>query len=132
MSKNTNKTIKLLAIKKVVNTNKVKFDTFKTKMLLVVKGEEEKGLQEKWVDLKFRQEVKNRPTKTSILVCDEYKVDPPSTYQIVKDKETGKDIYPVCWVREIKEIKEVKRKASQDAFIVDEEDDEELEVEDGE
>ena len=129
MSKNTNKTIKLLLIKKVINTNKNKFNSFITKMNLVVKGEEEKGTQEKWVQVKFRKDVQ-QPQASCIMVCKASDVDAPTKYQVFE--KDGEKTYPCVWVRGYEVCNPLKRKASQDAFIVDEEDDEEVEVEDGE
>lgn len=125
MKEKTNKTIKLLAIKKVVNSGKTKFNTYITKMNLVVKGEEEKGTQEKWVSLKFRKEV-TQPNKSCILICNAKDVDVPSKFVVVE--KDGKKIYPEVWVRAIQEVKELNKKVDQNAFVVDEEDDEEVDV----
>ena len=64
------------------------------------------------------------------MVCNSSDVDAPIKYQVFE--KDGKKEYPVVWVRGYEICNPLKRKANQNSFIVDEEDDEDVEIEDGE
>lgn len=111
------------------NGKKRKFTAYYTKMKLIVKGEESKGKQEKYLTVKFRKEVNTQAIKRGYLIINNSdNLNAPFIYSIEKDEETGKDVYPCVWVRGFDEYVEELRKHDQSDFIIDEEETEKTEI----
>lgn len=54
----------------------------------------------KFTDDAFKDSpVQLKDIKRGILVVDSKFVGCPDKYEITKDKNTGKDVYPICWIR---------------------------------
>lgn len=109
------------------NDGKKKWTEFRTKMNLVVKGEEENGKVSKWVTVKFPSDVDTKELTRGLLTVKVADVNFPSVYEIV-EKEDGKKEYPTVWIREYKEFREITREID-NPFITDEFDTEENEIE---
>lgn len=125
------KELKIKIYKKEVNSsNGRKFPTYFTKVKMVKKGEEDKGRQEVWLNVKFRNNVATSNLRSGTLVVDASQINMPFTYEIVKD-EKGKDVYPTLWVRGYIDFIPKGKQANytQDMFVVDEEDVESGEIE---
>ena len=108
-----------------------KFSAYSTNMNLLVKGEEEKGLQSKKIDVKFDksllgriEEIKGRGD----LICEASDVNAPSVYQVtekigkdgkveLKKDGTPKKVYPSVYVSNYVEYRFNPKKASQSAFV---------------
>ena len=112
---------KVVTIEEVKNGKKLKrsFDTFYTKMKLVKSGEEDKGIQEVWVNVKFRKEVDTKNLKSGYLVVDSKQLNAPFKYEIKKD-EDGNNVYPEVWVREIKKFIPIEVNHQQNEFVTEE------------
>lgn len=120
---------KLATIK--VKGKEKKIRNFWTYMNLLVKGEEEKGLQKKSVTVKFRQDVDNdseydlEDIKNGILTGV---VNAPFIYEIKEDEEGLH--YPELWVRKIHAFKPKESHHKQSDFFI-EEDEKETPYDDG-
>lgn len=130
--------IKLLlkSKKKKSKDGKQQFRTFFTDVMILVKGEEDKGPQKKTITVKFADDVKTKDLVRGLITCDEKDIDLPFKYQILK-KDDGKDSYPIIYIRAIKNYEERKGKSTIKFITEDEEeteetviDESELEVED--
>ena len=108
------------------NGKKRSFIAFYTKMDILVKGEESKGLQTKSITCKFTKDVDTSKIKRGIIEVKDENINSPYVYEIKKDDE-GKDIYPCVWIKKIENYtyKPFKPKDS-GKFHLEEEDDEEL------
>lgn len=77
---------------------KKKWIQFLTPMQLVVKGEESKGKQKRWVTVQFCGEELKKTAEKNITRGDIHvkvsDINYPKIYEITKD-ENGKDVYPV-------------------------------------
>lgn len=124
------KEIKILVFSKQGKVKGKTFFNYRTSMNIVVKGEEDKGLQKKTVDVKFRQTA-NIPGKTigkdylrGYLVCEDSKVDAPIVWAIKEvvneDGETVRK-YPAVWISEVKGYTEAEKRAAQSAFVLEDE-----------
>ena len=109
--------------KKVVKTR-----VFSTLMNLIVVGEEDKGAQKKYLNLKFRQGIDTSKLVRGYIEIEDTpeNINYPFKYEITKDSETGKDVYPCVWVRtdNFKYIEVLKKNNHQDLFVVDDEEEE--------
>lgn len=93
------------------------FPTFKAKMRLVVKGKEEEGKQEKWVDVRFNQEnVKINDLASGTIEVKQENIFVPSRYEI-KENDEGKKEYPHIYIKAIESFVKYKREVSQEDFI---------------
>ena len=97
----------LLKSKKKKAKNGAQFRTFFTDVMIVVKGEEDKGKQKKTLTVRF-----DKPVDTSKLVrgyveVEEKDIELPFKYQIVT-KEDGKESYPSIFIRNIHNYTEKK------------------------
>ena len=93
------KTIKfLLCVKNQTTENGRSFRKFFTFTKILVEGEEDKGLQEKTLTVRFNSELDTKKLRRGILTCDANAVDMPYMWRITKDKKTGKDRYPYIYV----------------------------------
>ena len=83
------------------NGKVVKSRVYFTKLNLIVVGEESKGRQEKFVTLKFRQDINHAHVKRGIIEIEDKPefINYPYKYEITKDPKTNKDIYPTVWIR---------------------------------
>lgn len=111
--------------------NGKKWVSLRTKMNLLVKGEEEKGKQEKWVDVKvydkaYPDDVLSRGIITAYVKDINY----PKVYEITID-ENGKKKYPVVKVFAIQGFTPVEIEYD-NPFVVNEEETEETEIDDSE
>ena len=92
---------------KVLKSKKTEFPSWWTPVTIMVKGEEEKGLQKKGLNVRFTKVAdKKLPLdfKGGIIVIKDGKnVNFPFVYQITKG-EDGEDEYPVVWIRDFDEI----------------------------
>lgn len=76
-----------------------KFRTFFTPVNIVVKGEEDKGAQKKYLTVKFKDGVEHSNLKRGILTCKDEDIWIPYVYEITENQETGKKEFPTVWVR---------------------------------
>ena len=136
--------IKLLITKrtKKIANSKRQFTVYATKMNPPVisvneEGKEIKGEPEtKWVDLKFGKEVPNSFLETiksrGYLVVDNDNVNAPFVYKVEEsaneDGETVKK-YPTVWIHGDCDYFPAPKKQSQNAFVLDEEESEEVSIE---
>lgn len=97
------------------------FRAFTTKMNILVKGEEDKGKQLKYLTLKFRKTCNVDNIKRGYLIVERDKINAPFIYEVKQNiSDEGVDLgkeYPVVWVREYKEYKEVLSYHRQDDFV---------------
>lgn len=103
-----------------------------TPVKIVVKGEEDKGLQRKTVTVKFTQDVRIPEPKNFMLTVDidKKQISIPTVYEIKKN-DKGEDEYPTVWIRGYEAYKELHRKPKEEntAFgVVFESDTEEVEI----
>ena len=94
--------VKLLLMSKLANgQNGQKFRKFFTSLTIVVKGEEDKGLQENTLNVKFKREVNTNGFIRGIVEVQEDKISIPFKWEIKTDEKTGKKKYPTIWIDEI-------------------------------
>ena len=94
--------VKLLLMSKLENgQNGQKFRKFFTCMNILVKGEEDKGLQEKTLNVKFKRDVNTNGFIRGIVEVKEDKISIPFKWEIKTDEKTGKKKYPTIWIDEI-------------------------------
>lgn len=118
--------LRIRLYKKVVNIEEVKngkklkrsFDTFYTKMNIIVAGEEDKGKQLKWVNVRFRKEVDTKDLKGGYLYLDNKDLNAPFKYEI-KVTEDGTE-FPTIWVRGYNRFEPIEVVHSQNEFVSDE------------
>ena len=112
--------IKLLlkSKKKTTSDGKKQFRTYFTSVLILVKGEEEKGKQRKTLTVRFDESVNTKDLVRGIVTVEEKDIDLPFKYQV--QQKDGKDTYPYIFIRKIKSYEE-KRGHSSIEFITDEE-----------
>lgn len=95
-------TYKLLLMSKMNQTaDGRKFRKFFTSMNIVVKGEEEKGLQQKTLNVKFDEKVNTKDFVRGIVQVDENKIEIPYKWEVKEDTKTGKKRFPTIWIKEI-------------------------------
>lgn len=110
---------------------KRKWIQHRTQMKLVVKGEEKSGKQNKWLNVTFcGKELKEQAQKNigrGFLYVKVSDLNYPKLYEITKDEETGKDVYPEVKIfgYESFETKEIEM---ENPFVTDEEDTEETDI----
>ena len=111
--------IKLLlkSKKKTTSDGKKQFRTYFTSVLILVKGEEEKGKQRKTLTVRFDDSVNTKDLVRGIVTVEEKDIDLPFKYQV--QHKDGKDTYPYIYIRKIKSYEE-KRGQSSIEFITDE------------
>lgn len=120
----------LLMSKQAKTKDGKKFRRFWTKALILVKGEESKGKQEKSLTVKFDEGITTKDFVRGILTCEEKDIDLPFVYQIKKD-ENGKDRYPYIQVHKVAKFEERKPKSTIEFKLDDEEETEDVNI-DGE
>lgn len=107
---------------------KRKWLQYRTPMMLVVKGEEEHGKVKKWVNLTFcGKDLKTDNITRGYLHVRVSDINYPKVYEITKDEETGKDIYPETKIFGYESFTEVLPELD-NPFIVEESETEETEI----
>lgn len=119
----------LLKSKKKTNQNGAEFRTYFTDVMILVKGEEDKGKQKKTLTVKFDKSVDTRNIIRGIVKVEEKDIDLPFKYQ-VKEKD-GKESYPTIYIRKIASYEE-RKGASTIEFLLEENDTEETVIDDNE
>ena len=116
---------------KVLKSKNTKFPSWWTPVTIMVKGEEEKGLQKKGLNVRFTKVAdKKLPVgfKGGILVInDGNNINFPYVYQITKG-EDGEDVYPVVWIRDFDEVLPLPQTENTCHFDGDDETSEEIEL----
>ena len=116
--------------KKKSKDGKRKWIQFRTKMNLIVKGEEEKGKQTKWVNLSFcgkeLSDYANKHVTRGNLHVKVSDIQYPKMYEITED-ENGKKSYPEVKIFNEFNFTEVLKDV-ENPFITDEEETEENEI----
>lgn len=122
--------IKILVTSRNVKTKdgKKKFKSFKTKMELVVKGEEEKGKQIRWITTYFAGEQDTKSITRGLLTVKVSDIKYPKIYEITKD-ENGNDVYPSVTIFNYSAFEE-KLKDVDNPFVTDEQETSETEIDD--
>lgn len=124
----------LLMSKNQETANGRKFKKFFTSMNIVVKGEEEKGKQEKTLTVKFDKEIDVSSFRRGIITANEKDVELPYKFEIreVEDKKTGekKLKYPHIYVKAIISYEERLPKSTGEFNLKDEAETEETEISD--
>lgn len=114
--------IKINIVKRTNNIPNTKrtWVSFSAKMKLVVKGEESKGLQEKYVEVRFDESVKaDKTLKTGTIEVLEENINAPYIYEIkevVNESGETKKRYPYIWVSKVESFEAYKPTISQDSF----------------
>jgi len=109
---------------------KQKWVEFRSPLMLIVKGEEEKGKQKRWLTVKFGEDVDPKKLSRGYLTVVVANVSFPKVYEITKD-EDGKDKYPVVWVNSYEKFRPVEVEI-ENPFVTDEKETEETEITDDE
>lgn len=107
-----------------------KFTGFFTPVSIMVKGEEDKGVQEKTLTIKFSENAsKKLPAKfkSGIIECKGEDVVAPYVYE-VKQKEDGTPDYPFVTIKDLISVSPLKPRENTCTFLVDEEETEESEM----
>lgn len=120
----------LLKSKKKQTKDGRKFRTYFTDVMIVVKGEEEKGQQRKSLTVKFDKDCPNTSNLVrGYLTINEKDVDLPFKYQIVE--KDGKPSYPSIFIRKFESYEEVKGKSTI-KFLTEEDETEDTVIDDEE
>jgi len=116
--------IKLLlkSKKKQTKDGKKKFRTYFTDVMILVKGEEEKGKQKKTITVRFAESVDTSKLIRGYLNVDEKDIDLPFKYQVIE--KDGKPSYPSIYIRKYESYEE-KKGASTITFLTEEDETEE-------
>ena len=115
---------------KVLKSKKTNFPSYWTPVKIVVKGEEDKGEQEKGLKVVFSEEAdKKLPAKFKggIIELKGEDVNYPFIYQI-KEKENGEPDYPFVYIINFDSIKPLKPMKNTCTFMGCEEETEETEI----
>lgn len=114
---------------KVLKSKKTTFPSYFTPVMIVVKGEEEKGEQKKGLKVVFSKEAdKKLPVdfKGGTLEVKGEDVNFPFIYEI-KNKD-GEDDYPFVYIKNFDGITPLKPRENTCRFLTDEEESEETEL----
>ena len=122
-------TLLLKSKKKQSKDGKQKFRTFFTDVMIVVKGEEEKGKQRKSLTVKFDKKVDTDKLTRGLLTVDVKDIDMPFKYQIIQ--KDGKESYPSIYIRNYDNFEERRGESTID-FLTEEDDTEETVIDDEE
>ena len=120
----------LLKSKKKKAKNGAQFRTFFTDVMILVKGEEEKGKQKKTLTVKFDKTVNTSELVRGYLTVDDKDIDLPFKYQVLK-REDGSDSYPVIYIHKYEKYQE-KRGNSTITFLTEEDETEETAIDEDE
>lgn len=123
----------LLMSKKSQTKDGRKFVKFFTSMKIEVKGEEEKGKQEKSLTVKFDKTIDTSKFRRGIITAKDGEVEIPYKYEIreVVDKDGNKKLkYPYIYVKSMVSYEERLPKSTGEFDLKDEEETEETEIND--
>ena len=124
---------KLLLMSKMNQTEDGrKFRKFFTSMNIVVKGEEEKGLQNKTLNVKFDKEISTKDFVRGIVEVDENKIEIPYKWEVKEDAKTGKKRFPTIWIKEIVSYTPKLAKSTGTFNLLDEEETDEVVISENE
>ena len=115
---------------KVLKSKKTDFPSYYTPVMIVVKGEEEKGEQQKGLKVIFSKSAdKKLPVdfKGGIIELKGEDVNFPFIYEI-KTKDNGEDEYPFVYIKDFDSVTPLKPRANTCRFIGVEEDSEDTEI----
>lgn len=119
----------MITIRNRKSGNGQKWVSIRTKMNLLVKGEEEKGKQDKWVDVKvYDKAYPDNVLSRGIITAYVRDINYPKVYEITTD-ENGKKKYPVVKVFAIQGFTPVELEYD-NPFVVNEQETEETEIDD--
>lgn len=126
--------VRITALNKKSKDGKRKWVEFRTPMSLVVKGEEEKGTQKKWVTVRFDESINTKELSRGELTVKVADISFPKVFEIKEETaEDGKVTkkYPIVWINAFKEFRAIEKEID-NPFITDESDTEETEIPDTE
>ena len=112
-----------------------KFRKFFTSVYIEVEGEEEKGLQEKSITVKFDKAVDTSKFIRGILTVDEKNIDIPYRYkvrEVTLEDGTVKKSYPHIYIKKVESYEERKPKTTAQFNLMDEAETEETDIDDTE
>lgn len=114
---------------KVLKSKKSKFPSFFTPVKIVVKGEEDKGAQEKTLNVYFSEVAdKKLPVgfKGGIIECKPEDINAPYVYEIKTNKKDATKLdYPMVYIKDLISVQPLQPKENTCAFMgVEEETDE--------
>lgn len=115
---------------KVLKSKKTTFPSYFTPVMIIVKGEEDKGEQSKGLKVVFSKEAdKKLPVdfRGGILELKGEDVNYPFIYEIKKN-EDGEDDYPFVYIKNFESITPLKPRENTCRFIGVEEDTEETDL----
>lgn len=115
---------------KVLKSKKTSFPSYYTPVAIVVKGEEEKGEQQKGIKVLFSKDAdKKLPVdfKGGIIECKGTDVVMPFVYEI-KTNEKGEDDYPFVYIKNFDDLQPLPQPKNTCRFLGVEEDTEEQEI----
>lgn len=122
MKQNDLITIQISRMNRKSKDGKRKWVEFRTKMNLVVKGEEEKGKQNRWVTVQFDESINTKELSRGLLTVKVADISFPKTYEIKEtvDEKTGetKKKYPIVWINAFKEFRAVEKEV-ENPFVTD-------------
>lgn len=117
--------IKLQLLSKIVRLKgKAPFRTYWTTMNIAL-PDGTKAV--KSITVKFRKNVNTFNLKRGTLICNESDVNAPFVYE-VKEKEDGTKEYPTIWIRGYINYIEKLSSHTQNDFVIDEEETDEIEL----
>lgn len=123
-----------MKIKVLSNENKTAdgrtFTGFFTPVTIMVKGEEDKGVQEKTLTVKFSETAQKKlpiKFKSGIIECKGEDVVAPYVYEI-KQKEDGKPDYPFVTIKDFISVSPLPQRENTCTFLIDEQETEESEM----
>ena len=118
----------LLKSKKKTNQNGAEFRTYFTDVMILVKGEEEKGKQQKDVTVKFTSDVDVKSiTGYGKLQCYVRDIGFPRKY-VITTEDDGSKKYPEVWIRGFESYTPIERDV-ENPFVTDEKETPETEIE---
>ena len=113
---------------KKTKDGKKSFKSYRTPMLLLVEGEEDKGKQQKDVTVKFVSELDTKSIVGWVkLKCYVRDIGFPRKYVITTD-DNGKTKYPEVWIRGFESVTPIERDV-ENPFVTDEQETSETEIE---
>lgn len=121
----------LLMSKNQKTANGRSFRKFFTSVNIIVKGEEDKGKQEKTLTVKFAKEIDTSKFRRGIITANENDVELPYKYEVrtVTDKDGNEKLkYPHVYVKAIESYEERLPKSTGDFNLKDEQETEETEI----
>ena len=115
---------------KVLKSKKTTFPSYFTPVMIVVKGEEEKGEQSKGLKVVFsKQADKKLPVDFTggVLEVNGENINFPYVYEI-KTNDNGEDDYPFVYIKDFENITPLAPRKNTCRFLVDEQETQESEL----